>query len=626
PAAAGAAPPPGAGEKQRLREAFERNMREGDLEMARTLIGEMLRFEPANPLLHYNAACVAARAGEPGEAMASLRQAVASGYDDVRTLEADADLTILRGTAAYEQIIGDLVADLLDEARRERVALVDGAWRGLGRLEDRASGAGISLDMMFDDDGFHVRATGPAGVMRPAGADARGGELLVTLTAPDSARSFDTRRAWRFGFGSSAGEPRGRLLGLPGQPLHQRVLELAPSFAAGPAPDTITLAADMPWAYLAPYSVPADTLFGVNIGHTGPGRFTQLVRDPAMADAAALWHRFRPVTVALGGSSAPRLAARVPNALVGATPVTIELAAWSSRGGEAILTMDVTDREGNSVVGSGDTATGVVLQPGLNTWTRHADLSSLPDGPYRLSARLDPTGDRQLSCRIDVLRFDSLWLSRTRDRTKPLSHLERPSLDWRLGLIADGLAGRDPRTYPAPLWTTVAEVETLLARHAQAGTILPARGLVTIACPVGDGRLFPQTLAFRPGWEDEGTGPLLVVLDAGGWNAPDLMPALAGDAAARSAFSKLGGVAARPGLPAAVAGTWDADTWTAARAALTWLRDRFPDRPMKLAAIDGSSSAADLRGEYAATVRDAVSFAPGGDTSGELLAWLAEAP
>jgi len=618
-----ATPPKGVSEMQRMREALARNLRDGDLEMARILIREMLRFEPANPLLHYNAACVASREGETDEAMASLLQAVDFGFDDVRTLDTDTDLSVLRESTDYKRLVGDLVAGLLDEARREHVALVDGTWGGLGSLEDRASGAEIALAMMFDDNGFHVRATGPTAVMRPAGPDPRGGELLLTITAPDSTRSFDTRRAWRFGFGSSDGEPRGRLLGLPGRPLHQRVLELAPDFATGPAPETITLVAHVPWAYLAPYAVPADTLFGVNVGHTGPGRFTQLVRDPAMADAAAVWHRFRPVTVALNESSTLRLTARVANALVGARPLTIELAAWSSRDDTAVLTTDVTDIEGNSVVGAGDTTDEVALRPGLNTWTRYADLSSLPDGPYRLGAFLKPAGDRQLSWRTDVLRYSGVWLTRTHDRTKPLSHLERSSLDWRLELVAVALAGRDPRTYPAPLWTTIAEVEALLARHEQTDTILPAQGLLTVACPTEDGRLVQQALAFSPGWEKVEAGPVLVILDAGGRHAPDLMTTLVDDTTAGMAFAKLGGLAARPGLPAARTGVWDADTWSAARAALSWLRDRFPDRPLMLAVLDGSSSAAELEHEYAAAVREAVTIAPGGDTSGELLGWLA---
>jgi len=91
-----ATPPKGVSEMQRMREALARNLRDGDLEMARILIREMLRFEPANPLLHYNAACVASREGETDEAMASLLQAVDFGFDDVRTLDTDTDLSVLR--------------------------------------------------------------------------------------------------------------------------------------------------------------------------------------------------------------------------------------------------------------------------------------------------------------------------------------------------------------------------------------------------------------------------------------------------------------------------------------------------------------------------------------------------
>ena len=625
--AARAAPPPGGDQMSRLRETFQRNMVEGDLETAGLMIAEMLRLEPANPLLHYNKACVTSRTGEMGASLAALRRAAELGFDDVRTMEADPDLANLRRLPGYAELVGDLVADLLDATRTTRIALSDGAWRSLGVLPDRAGDAEIALDLKFDDAGFHLRATGPAAVLRPDGGDPRGGELRLTLTVPDSLRCFDTRRAWRFGFGDDDGEPRGRLLGLPGRLLNERVAELAPDFVAGPAPGTLTLLATVPWSYLSPYALPADTLFGLNVAHTGPGRFGQLVRDPAMAAPAAAWHRFRPVTLSLAAASTPRLSARLSGALVGERPVTIDLAAWLPRGGSAVLRTDVTDSAGNSVVSAGDTSGEVVLQPGPNAWTRQADLSSLPDGPYVLHANLEPADGPSLSWRGEVLRYRGGWLPGTRDRTKPLSHLERPSLLWRLELIAEALAGRDPRSFPAALWTTVAEVETLLARHARSGSILPESGTLTIACPTAADQLLQQTLVLEPGWEDAAQAPLIVVLDAGGRQAPDLVSALADAADAGPLPGRRGRVIARPGLPAVRPGAWDDgawndETWAAARAAVAWLRERFPGRPLALLTLDGSTAADTLRDENAAAVSEAVSFAPGGDQIGAVLDWL----
>lgn len=620
--AAHAAPPPGGDQMSRLRETFQRNMVEDDLETAGLMLAEMLRLEPANPLLHYNKACVTSRTGEMGASLAALRRAAELGFDDVRTMEADSDLSNLRRLPGYAELVGELVADLLDATRANRIALSDGTWRSLGVLPDRVSGAEIALDLKFDDTGFHLRATGPAAVLRPTGGDLHGGELRLTLTVPDSLRCFDTRRAWRFGFGADGDEPRGRLLGLPGRPLNERVAELAPEFIAGPAPATLTLLATVPWTYLSPYALPADTLFGLNVAHTGPGRFGQLVRDPAMAAPAASWHRFRPMMLSLATASTPRLSARLSGALVGERPVTIDLAAWLPRGGSAVLRTDVTDSAGNSVVSAGDTSGEIALQPGLNAWTRQADLSSLPDGPYLLHAILEPFDGPTLSWRSEVLRYRGGWLSGTRDRTKPLSHLERPSLLWRLELIADALEGRDPRSFPAALWTTVTEVETLLARHAMSGSIVPASGTLTTACATDADRHFLQTLVLEPGWEDAAQAPLIVVLDAGSRHAPDLVPTLADAAAAGPLPGRRGRVIALPGLPAARPGTWDDGTWAAAHAAVAWLRERFPGRPLSLLTLDGSTAADALRHENAAAVREAVSFAPGGDQIGAVLDWL----
>ena len=615
PSVAGAAPPAGYDEASRMREAFGRNMRDGDLEMASVLIHKLLRLEPDNPLLHYNAACVASLGGDVAGAMDELQRAVDLGYDDVRTLETDADFTILRANPAFKRLVEDQSARLLAAADRERLSLADGRWRDIGVLEDRTGSAEIALAMMFDDTGFHLRATGPAGVMRPAGEDTRGGELLVTLTVPDGDGTFDTRRAWRFGFGTADGAPRGRILGLPGRPLHQPLRDLAPVFADGFETGTLVLAADIPWGCLAPHAVPADTLFGVNVGHTGPGRFTQLVRDPAMADPRAEWHRFRPLTVVLDAGSAPRLAARVANAVIGGKPVTVELAAWATRSGEAVLTTGVTGPDGGPVDGPAEISETVALSAGLNVWTRTADLSDLPDGPYRLTARLTPSGDAPLNCDLDVMRYSGRWLTDARDRTKPLSHLERPSVLWRLDLIARGLADRDHRADPGPLWTTVAEVEALLSRAERTGTILPARGLIKIACPADDGRRLEQTLALGAGWRDADDAPLLVVLDAGGLNAPALMVDLAAEGAAN-------GAAARPALPTSRPGAWDADTRVAALAALSWLEARFPARPLRLAVLDGSRAAAELMAELDGETHAAAAFDPDGDLLAELKAWL----
>jgi len=614
-AGAFAAPVDGGGEMQRMREALERNLAQGDYEMCRILIKEMMRFQPGNPVLHYNYACVATLEGDVEGAMASLEQATELGYDDVRTLESDEDLKPLRGTSAYKRIIVALVDKLLADAGAHVFRFTDGEWSNLGLLEDKASRRVIVLAMKFDDDGFHVRATGPAEVIRPASA--RGGELLVTLCVPDSLRSFDTRSAWRFGFGSHDGEPSGRILGLPGRPLHHRVVELAPEFHAGVDPDELTLEALIPWSYLAPYGLPADRLFGVNIGHTGPGRFNQLITDPGMANAQAAWHRFRPIRMSLGDDSTPRLVGRIRNAIVGDKLLAIELSTWSNRAGRAVLATDVTDPAGTSTVSAGGEGEEVEISPGLNVWTRGADLSAMPDGPYRLTATLTRDDGETLNWETGVLRYRGMWLSRTRDRTKPLTQLERASIEWRLGLVREEMIRRDLRTYPAPMATTIADVESLLARHAETGTILPAAGDITVICPSDDGLLLQVPLSLGPGWAQDDTAPLLVLLDAGGQNVAGVIEALSTRLKTTTAI-----IAAGPSLPAIRAGVWDSGTHAAAHTAVSWLHDRFPDRPLLLASLDDATDAEDLANAFPGAVAGTRFFTPDDDVVELLLEWL----
>ncbi len=617
---ASAAPESGGNELQTMQEALERNRLQGDYEMCRILITEMLRFQPGNPVLHYNLACVAALEGDIEASMDALRSAIEKGYDDVRTLESDSDLKPLRKTIEYKRIIADQVDNLLADAGAHVFHFTDGTWNNLGLLEDALSDRAIMLEMMVDDVGFHVRATGPADVIRPTGTDGRGGDLLVTLTAPDSLRSFDTRSAWRFGFGSLDGEPSGRLLGLPGRPLHQPVNDLAPEFLVGPSPDELTIAAHIPWSYMAPYGPPADTLFGVNIGHTGPGRFSQLISDPAMADAQARWHRFRPIQTSLRDESAPRLAGRIPNAIVGNKSLEIELSFWSDRAGQAVLTTDVLDPNGQSTISEGGIGGDVDLQPGLNVWTRGADLSALPDGPYRLTAVLTSEGDTDSSWETDVLRFRGSWLERTRDRTKPLSLLERASIEWRLGLVREEMTRRDSRTYPAPMVTTIQDVESLLARHTETGTILPATGSMTVICPSDDGRLLQVILTLAAGWEQDESAPLLVLLDAGGSGAVRVVRSLSERMTEAPAA-----IAAAPSLPALRPGVWDEGTHAAARTALSWLHERFPRRPLLLVSLDDATDVTDLENTYPDAVTGTRYVTPDGYAVETVLRWLNEA-
>ncbi|MBW3614904.1 MAG: rhomboid family intramembrane serine protease [Actinobacteria bacterium] len=77
--------------------------RSGRLEEA-ARVGEVSFNSDAHPLTAYNVACCWARQGQPAEAMEWLERAADAGYDDLATLDADADLAVLREQPGFEDL------------------------------------------------------------------------------------------------------------------------------------------------------------------------------------------------------------------------------------------------------------------------------------------------------------------------------------------------------------------------------------------------------------------------------------------------------------------------------------------------------------------------------------------
>lgn len=69
---------------------------------------ELVRLAPDNPIVHYNLGCSQALLGDKDDALASLRQAVELGYDDVEYLVSDEDLSSLRDDAGFQTLVREL--------------------------------------------------------------------------------------------------------------------------------------------------------------------------------------------------------------------------------------------------------------------------------------------------------------------------------------------------------------------------------------------------------------------------------------------------------------------------------------------------------------------------------------
>lgn len=77
----------------------------GDNAQALRCIEELLKLEPEDPMIHYNAACIYSRMGRVDEALHSLRIAVKRGFRRWDIMDSDPDLERLRETERYREII-----------------------------------------------------------------------------------------------------------------------------------------------------------------------------------------------------------------------------------------------------------------------------------------------------------------------------------------------------------------------------------------------------------------------------------------------------------------------------------------------------------------------------------------
>lgn len=487
-----------------------------DLVAARAALGDWIEREPAYAALHYNLACLESQLHEPERAVRALTQAFRLGFDDVRRAAVDPDLAPLADAPAFRTLLQETVAGLERAARRRAMVLTEGEALPL-TLRDAAGRpvAGLEALLAADPSGFDLTLTVTAGALADGPAPWReGGGLVLTLAAPGPGDVFDTANAWRFGFGLREGLPVGVVLARPDRVLEQQVLELAPEVRWNMAAGTRRLTARVPWAYLAPYAPPADSLFGVNLHWVAvPGGglpAAAAVPDPAAPAGGPGPRRYLPLTLRPRPDGPVRFGGLVPNTVVGRAPLPVDLVAWTAQPAAGVLSVTVEDNEGRSVVASGGEDEAVELAPGRNVWRRWADLSSLPEGPYRLRARLVLADSTAAEWRTGLFRFGGDWAYRARDRAKGLPPSQRPSLDWRLGLVESSLSTRDPRGSPAPLLTTVAETEGMLRAYDARGTILPEAGEITLAFPADQG-LQPVRLLLPRGWAPDAPPAVLAL-------------------------------------------------------------------------------------------------------------------
>ncbi|MFH0876990.1 MAG: hypothetical protein V1863_02025 [Candidatus Omnitrophota bacterium] len=71
---------------------------------------KLLRLRPENPIVHYNLACSLSLLGDVLSSFKAIKSAVSLGYDDFGFMERDPDLTNLRRSRRFEELMKELNA------------------------------------------------------------------------------------------------------------------------------------------------------------------------------------------------------------------------------------------------------------------------------------------------------------------------------------------------------------------------------------------------------------------------------------------------------------------------------------------------------------------------------------
>jgi hypothetical protein len=69
---------------------------------------KLVRLLPKNATAHYNLACSLALCKRKTDALRSLKEAIALGYDDFDWMSQDPDLELLKSEPSFQKLLGKL--------------------------------------------------------------------------------------------------------------------------------------------------------------------------------------------------------------------------------------------------------------------------------------------------------------------------------------------------------------------------------------------------------------------------------------------------------------------------------------------------------------------------------------
>ena len=195
--------------------------------------------------------------------------------------------------------------------------------------------------------------------------------------------------------------------------------------------------------------------------------------------------------------------------------------AVSSEDGPGILTMDFTDNQQKSLLPAGPVRRSVQLSAGFNSLQQQADFSALKPGLYVARVEINFPSGRSAVWSTQVLQLGEDWLERFTDQVNQLPLNERRTGQYYLDILESAVTSSPARFNPGPIASTMGDLERILVRAMQTGTILPDSGTMVLvfAGPGDQDRL--ATIYLPEGFRQRGkTNPILLTAAVQGLEAP----------------------------------------------------------------------------------------------------------
>ncbi|MBM4131506.1 hypothetical protein FJ250_10865, partial [bacterium] len=465
--------------------------RAGRVAEALAALRQELAGRPGDALLLYNRACLENRLGQGEQAVASLRAALAAGYDDLAHAAGDPDLRL--GEAAPR--LARLLAD--ERARRDQLSARRGARLEQGVAvtlplepapgDSVADGSRVTVTWRRAHLELRLEAPDGRGRWLPAGEAApwqRTGGLLVVLGPHAGDGSGETDDAFVFGFGLEKNAGVGAVY-LPEAGGWQRVRELAPKIR-GAGSDRLVIDVSIPWTAIAPYHPLVDAGLGLNVllvgggGEPGP----RLVPARVLERAGEPRHLAARLDCEARSAASGSFAGRTSASLVRGGQVALNLVAVSAAAGAGTLALAFSDSDGNPLLtGQAAEPQAVEILAGVTRLNRALDFSRLRPGPCHVSAALTLPGGGRAEWATWLLNLGADWETTYLDAIKPLRADEQPTARYFLERIGAAAAAHRGRRDPGALATTLADLNLMLARFGVSGSLLPEEGLAPFVYP-----------------------------------------------------------------------------------------------------------------------------------------------